>query len=413
MKIINYKSKYKDDIKRLESQQWGEGSDSDEILNDLDKYKIKLAKDNNSIIGVMVWHITETNSCFLDFIIIDPEYQRKGLGTALMNILIDYAKNNNCIKIECEAIDVKGHINAKKLLKNSGFVELYEIKNYWGEKCPDFDCKECGCKPCICSMHKYEKELKQMYLKYKQIATANGGALKFVKSDKLMGYDEAVIINNTEIRAEFYKFILHLYQYDQLPKLVSSTRFKLLNKPELLHGFVKYSYGRDYLTKPEVFDSGYIPSGFYVTGHSHMPFAKGYTSKKENDYNDSAKRVLHLKLDTDKIVHFNYIKNIHKILTDGNYNNLPKESKPKFFNLINFLNSIPNDNEQYEFMQLFLENCSNLAIYLGYDAMYGGFGGFDEEDELDPEEIEIFNRGTVVAKQSKADYFIKMSEKEV
>lgn len=252
-----------------------------------------------------------------------------------------------------------------------------------------------------------------MYLKYKQIATTNGGTFKFVKSDKFMGYDEAFIIDNRTIRADFYKFILHLYQYDQLPKLVSSVKFRQLNKPELLHGFVKYAHGRDYLTKQEVFDSGYIPSGFYVTGHSHMLFAKGYAYNSENSYNDSAKRVLHLKLDTDKIVHFNYIKNIHKILTNGNYNDLPQESKIKLFNLIKFLNSISDDNERYEFMQLFLENYSNLAIYLGYDAMYGGFGGFDEEDELDPEEIEIFNRGIVVAKQSKADYFSRMSEKEM
>ncbi len=49
-----------------------------------------------------------------------------------MKILVDYAQNQKCKLIECEAIDVNGHINSKKLLENFGFVEQYEIKNCWG-----------------------------------------------------------------------------------------------------------------------------------------------------------------------------------------------------------------------------------------------------------------------------------------
>ena len=78
-----------------------------------------------------------------------------------MKILVDYAQNQKCKLIECEAIDVNGHINSKKLLENFGFVEQYEIKNCWGGRFSDFDCKECGHKPCVCSMHKYILNLKK------------------------------------------------------------------------------------------------------------------------------------------------------------------------------------------------------------------------------------------------------------
>lgn len=159
MKIINFNKKYKEDLDKIQIEQWGEGSDSDDIFNNLNSYQIKLVKDNDSICGACVWHIKDENVCYIDFIIFKPEYQHIGLGRELMQIVVDYAKQNNCLKIECEVINACGKMNAKNLVETFGFIEKKVVKNYWGRLYPDFDCRECGHKPCVCTMHKYVLDL--------------------------------------------------------------------------------------------------------------------------------------------------------------------------------------------------------------------------------------------------------------
>ena len=118
------------------------------MFDDLDKYKIKIIKENNLLLGSVVWHLIDKTICYIDFIILKKQIQHQGYCRKLLNFVVEFAKNNNCNTIECEAIDVFGKINSKNLLESSGFVEQYEIKNYWGDLYPDFDCKECGHK-CI------------------------------------------------------------------------------------------------------------------------------------------------------------------------------------------------------------------------------------------------------------------------
>ena len=158
MEFIDYNKKYKDEINTIQQNQWGNGTDTDNIVQNLELYKIKLAVENERLIAVIVWH-DEEEICFLDFVIVIPEFQSKGIGTRLMQFVLEDAKTNNKKAVECEAIEAKGKINAKKLLENSGFNKQYETKNYWGNHLPNYFCKECGCKPCICVMHKYRKNL--------------------------------------------------------------------------------------------------------------------------------------------------------------------------------------------------------------------------------------------------------------
>lgn len=156
MEISNFKPEFKNQLVNLQRSQWGEGSDTDEVTNNLDRYEIKIIIDNNQLFGAAVWHINNA-VCFIDFIILKTEIQHIGWGRKLMNEVIKSSIDNNCKIIEGEAIDVCGKIYSKNLLESTGFVEQYEIKNYWGNRYPDFDCKECKHRPCICSMHKYAK----------------------------------------------------------------------------------------------------------------------------------------------------------------------------------------------------------------------------------------------------------------
>ncbi len=163
MEIIDFLPKYQDEINKLQQDQWGEGTDTDDIVNNIENYFVKLVVDDGKLIGVIVWHYENKDICFLDLIIIKPEFQRKGLGTKLFKILIEDALAKDKQTIECEVIEAKGKINAKKLLENFGFVKQYSEKGYWGKTLPNFSCRECGCKPCTCTMHKYKKVLRPKF----------------------------------------------------------------------------------------------------------------------------------------------------------------------------------------------------------------------------------------------------------
>ena len=158
MEIIDYNDKYYSEVFKLQEGVWGEGSDTDEIFYNLDNYKIKLTTLGEVLCGVVVFHKTQ-KSIFIDFIIIKPEFQKMGIGSLFMEYVESYAKANHYEKIECQAIDVNGVTNAKRLLEKFGFRRTYSRKNYWGKKLPNFYCKQCNSRPCTCTMHKYEKLL--------------------------------------------------------------------------------------------------------------------------------------------------------------------------------------------------------------------------------------------------------------
>ena len=159
IKYIDYDESYHDDLSALQTNQWGANSDSDEVIENIKDYIVKLAVDDNKLIGTLIFHKKNEKCLYLDMIVIKPDYQKMGIGTTFMQYAIDYAKNNHFKMIESEAIEANGHTNSKKLLENFGFVLTRSVKNFWGELCPDFECKECGNKPCTCTMHEYIKTI--------------------------------------------------------------------------------------------------------------------------------------------------------------------------------------------------------------------------------------------------------------
>lgn len=212
-----------------------------------------------------------------------------------------------------------------------------------------------------------------------------------------------VTCNDSKFRVEFYKAMIKTYGYDKFPQIVNPTQYRNAGELELYHGFRAYSHGYDYLSKEDIFDHGWIPSGFYVT--AHKTYAYYYTAGYRDEFPDSMKRVLRVKLATNKICHFNDIKNMRKLFVQGRFTEMPAEKLPQMLKLKCFVEKIDNPKERETFTNLLLENFSNLAIFLGYDAMYGGFAGYDEEDESSPEEIEVLNRGIAVVKDSQYIYF--------
>ena len=161
MLIINYIPEYRGELIELQRQQWGDGSDTDDLLENTQHLQIKLLVEDQKLYGAIVWHIEYGSVCYLDFIILRPEVQHQGWGNKLLKICLDWAKRNLLEKVECAAIEAKGIVNAKNLLEANGFVCTESIENYWGDRHPDFNCLECGQCPCVCTMHRYEKSIRR------------------------------------------------------------------------------------------------------------------------------------------------------------------------------------------------------------------------------------------------------------
>ncbi len=264
-------------------------------------------------------------------------------------------------------------------------------------------------------MESVREKLQKIYEFYKKLSRENKISLTFV--DFVFNNYSAFVIdeNGSKIRSEFYKFIINTFGYNKPPKVLNAKDYKRLNRIELYHGYKSYRHGAEYLKEKDIFDYGYIPSGFYVSANKVFSYyyTGNFDSQNEaNNVPDSARRILSMKLDTDKICHFSYIKDIRDKIHAGDFDNFPENDKDKILELLNFALTIEDENDRVLFVELFMENYSNIAVLLGYDAMFGGFAGFDEEDENNPEEIEIFNRAVVNVKESKYNWFLKNAELE-
>lgn len=161
MKIIPYNETFHDALYDLQVAQWGDGSDTDDIFNNIDNYQIRLLVEEDRLFGACVWHMEDPLTCYIDFILLVPEIQHQGWGRKMLNEALSWAQTFLIPRVKCSAIDVCGTINSQRLLESSGFVRTETIPNYWGNLYPDFHCTECGQTPCICTMHSYLKTLRK------------------------------------------------------------------------------------------------------------------------------------------------------------------------------------------------------------------------------------------------------------
>lgn len=102
-------------------------------LNDVNNYYI-VAVIDNKIVGVLTSEINvqlhrERKQCFVEDLIIDKEYRNKGIGKALLQNAVDYAKEN-----DCEVIELTSYIeneNAHRFYENNKFIKhSYKFKQY-------------------------------------------------------------------------------------------------------------------------------------------------------------------------------------------------------------------------------------------------------------------------------------------
>ena len=102
-------------------------------LNDINSYYI-VAILNNKIVGILTSKIQvklhrAKKQSFIEDLIIDKDYRRRGIGKELLQNAIDYAKEN-----DCEVVELTSYIkneSAHKFYENNGFMKhSYKFKQY-------------------------------------------------------------------------------------------------------------------------------------------------------------------------------------------------------------------------------------------------------------------------------------------
>lgn len=106
-------------------------------------YKLKLEDKNsyyivavidNKIVGVLTSEINiqlhrERKQCFVEDLIVDEDYRNKGIGKALLQKAVEYAKEN-----DCEVIELTSYIeneNAHRFYEKNQFIKhSYKFKQY-------------------------------------------------------------------------------------------------------------------------------------------------------------------------------------------------------------------------------------------------------------------------------------------
>lgn len=80
--------------------------------------------DNKNVIGLVTYHI-ENREC--EIVTLDSKVPDKGLGTALINMVLEKARNNNCSRVWL--ITTNDNINAMRFYQKRGFEWVGFYKN--------------------------------------------------------------------------------------------------------------------------------------------------------------------------------------------------------------------------------------------------------------------------------------------
>lgn len=97
--------------------------------NPFTKYILYL--EGNNYVGFIQYSIIYDRA-ELDYIYVDDNFRSSGIGSKLMNYMIEDVKNNNCLNISLEVEN--SNINAINLYKKYNFKEVAVRKNYYQGK---------------------------------------------------------------------------------------------------------------------------------------------------------------------------------------------------------------------------------------------------------------------------------------
>lgn len=93
-----------------------------------------VAIENNKVVGVLTAELQiklhrEKKQCFIEDLVVDKECRNRGIGKALLQNAIDYAKNNECDVVELTSY--LDNVNAARFYESNDFIKhSYKFKKY-------------------------------------------------------------------------------------------------------------------------------------------------------------------------------------------------------------------------------------------------------------------------------------------
>lgn len=157
-KIINYIDAYATQVNNLDEKYWGI-CETNKVSEEIKKNDIaKIALKDDTVIGLLHFkQIGDLIDCY--HILVDDEYQHKGIATKLMESAINEVMNRNVKTLIAHAVEHDGVVNAQRLLEKFNFKKIYKVNNYWNSLYPNEYCKQCNSNECHCGVVVFIKEL--------------------------------------------------------------------------------------------------------------------------------------------------------------------------------------------------------------------------------------------------------------
>lgn len=156
IQIVGYDEKYADQIDAIEAEEWEVTGARVEVEEGAIFW---IALDEEKVIGTLYGR--QVGDLFhIDVLIIQKDYRFQGVGTLLMQKMLEEMQKKNIRNIVGTVVFSNGKMNAENIMKLFDFRELFRIKGYWGADDPNTTCKICHHKPCDCTCVIFLKELK-------------------------------------------------------------------------------------------------------------------------------------------------------------------------------------------------------------------------------------------------------------
>lgn len=130
MKIDRMTENQLDAVAQLEQQcfshPWSLKSLEEELNNETSLFFT--ATENDAVVGYIGMSVV-VDEGYIFNVTVDKEHRKKGIGSALVETLVTYAKKNNLCFLTLEVRE--SNENARSLYKKFGFIKVGERKNYY------------------------------------------------------------------------------------------------------------------------------------------------------------------------------------------------------------------------------------------------------------------------------------------
>ena len=207
---------------------------------------------------------------------------------------------------------------------------------------------------------------------------------------------------------EIFKYMVSLSGFNGLPSVVSDKKFNTIKSPVIYRGVDKMAYAQNLLTENNYHHGKGYANGIFTTNKKNIALSytrdinwiEIYLNKLNQTKPVNPDNIISLKVEKASKIPYQLLEIFAKEIMHGDFNNIENETKIKLLNFVNFVYSIENNEECLRFLNIFLQDLSKLAIYLGYDCI------------SEPNGVIILNRGKIAVSQSEFDRIKEVSEKE-